>query len=128
MRLALYKNLDFDGVNAFPHIVDKATFNTYLAGKEQYSQPITYNRIGDPILINTDYDTAIGYGYGCIDTGAKKYFIIPDSITVNENNRVYLQYSVDWFTTLKYDNAISFGRSHLIKSTDVDPLTYSQSI
>ena len=128
MRLVLYKNLDFDGVNTFPHIENKATFDTYLAGKEQYNQSITYNRIGDPILLNIDYDTAIGYGYGCIDTDTKKYFIIPDSINVNENNRVYLSYSVDWFTTLKYDNEITFGRSHLIKSTDVDPLTYSQSI
>lgn len=128
MMLTLYQNLNFDGVNSFPHIVDKATFDTYLADKEQYSQSITYNRIGDPILINTDYDTAVGYGYGCIDTGTKKYFIIPDSITVNENNRVFLQYSVDWFTTLKYESEITFGRSHLIKSTGADPLTYSQSI
>lgn len=128
MMLTLYKGLNFDGVNSFPNITDQATFDTYLTGKEQYSQTITYNRIGDPILINTDYDTAVSYGYGCIDTGTKKYFIIPDSLSVNENNRVYLAYSVDWLTTLKYDNAISFGRSHLIKSTDADPLTYSQSI
>ena len=80
MRLVLYKNLDFDGVNTFPYIENKATFDTYLADKEQYDQTITYNRIGDPILINTDYDTAIGYGYGCIDTDTKKYFIIPDAI------------------------------------------------
>lgn len=128
MRLVLYKNLGFDGVNSFPHIENKVTFDTYLAGKEQYSQSINFNRIGDPILINTDYDTAIGYGYGCIDTGVKKYFIIPDSINVNEHNRVYLSYSVDWLTTLKYDNEIAFSRSHLIKSTDVDPLTYPQGI
>ena len=128
MRLVLYKNLDFDGVNAFPHIENKVSFDAYLADKEQYDQSIIYNRIGDPILLYLDYDTAVGYGYGSIDTGTKKYFIIPDSITVNENNRVFLSYSVDWFTTLKYDNEISFGRSHLIKSTDVDPLTYSQSI
>ena len=128
MMLTLYQNLNFDGVNSFPNITDKATFDTYLTGKEEYSQSITYNRIGDPILINLDYNTAVSYGYGCIDTGTKKYFIIPDSVTVNENNRVFMAYSVDWFTTLKYDNAISFGRSHLIKSTGVDPLTYSQSI
>jgi hypothetical protein len=128
MMLTLYKGLNFDGVNSFPNITDQATFDTYLTGKEEYSQTITYNRIGDPILINTDYDTAVSYGYGCIDTGTKKYFIIPDSVTVNENNRVYLSYNVDWLTTLKYESEISFGRSHLIKSTDVDPLTYSQSI
>ena len=128
MMLTLYKGLNFDGVNSFPNITNQATFDTYLTGKEEYSQSIIYNRIGDPILINTDYDTAVSYGYGCIDTGTKKYFIIPDSISVNENNRVYLQYSVDWYTTLKYDNAISFGRSHLIKSTGTDPNTYSQSI
>ena len=115
MMLTLYKGLNFDGVNSFPNITTKATFDTYLTGKEQYSQSITYNRIGDPILLNLDYDTAVGYGYGCIDTGTKKYFIIPDSISVNENNRVYLSYSVDWYTTLKYESEITFGRSHLIK-------------
>lgn len=128
MRLALYKNLDFDGVNTFPNIGNKATFDAYLAIKEQYSQPITFNRIGDPILLHLDYDTAMGYGYGCLDTGTKKYFIVPDAVTVNENNRVFLSYSVDWLTTLTYDNEISFGRSHLIKSTDADPLTYPQGI
>ena len=126
--LTLYKGVAFDGVNSFPHITSKTAFDTYLAGKQQYSQDIHFNRIGEPILINEGYDTAIGYGYGCIDTGSKKYFIIPDSISVNENNRVYLSYSVDWYTTLKYDSKISFGRSHLIKSTDVNPLTYPQGI
>lgn len=126
--LTLHKGVAFDGVNSFPHITTKATFDTYLAGKEQYNQAITYNRIADPILINTDYDTAIGYSYGCIDTGTKKYYIIPDSISVNENNRVYLTYSVDWYTTLKYDDAISFARCHLVKSTSVSPKSYQQSI
>ena len=128
MRLTLYKGVSFDGVNSFPHITAKSAFDGYLAGKQQYSQSITYNRIGDPILINLDYDTAVGYAYGCIDTGSKKYFIIPDSVSVNENNRVYLQYSVDWYTTLKYDNAISFGRVHLTKSTTADPKKYPQAI
>ena len=126
--LTLYKGVSFDGVNSFPHITAKSAFDGYLAGKQQYSQSITYNRIGDPILINLDYDTAVGYGYGCLDTGTKKYFIIPDSVSVNENNRVFLQYSVDWYTTLKYDNAISFGRVHLTKSTTVDPKKYPQAI
>lgn len=126
--LTLLKGVAFDGVNSFPHIVSKTAFDSYLAGKQQYAQAITYNRIGEPILINTDYDTAIGYGYGCIDTGTKKYFIIPDSLSVNENNRVYLSYSIDWYTTLKYENEISFRRCHLVKSTNVDPRTYSQSI
>ena len=127
-ELRLYKGVSFDGVNSFPHITTKSAFDSYLTGKQQYSQAITYNRIGDPILINLDYDTAVGYGYGCIDTGSKKYFIIPDSISVNENNRVYLSYSVDWYTTLKYDNAISFGRAHLIKSSHADPKKYPQAI
>ena len=126
--LKLYKGVDFDGVNSFPDIPTKAAFDTYLAGKQQYSQSVQYNRIGDPILIQKGYDVAISYSYGCIDTGAKKYFIIPDAVTVNENGRVYLSYSVDWYTTLKYDSKISFGRAHLIKSTGVNPLSYSQSI
>ena len=125
--LSLYKGVSFDGVNSFPHITAKSAFDGYLAGKQQYSQSITYNRIGDPILINLDYDTAVGYGYGCIDTGSKKYFITPDSVSVNENNRVHLQYSVDWYTTLKYDNAISFGRCHLVKSTSANPKKYPQA-
>ena len=128
MRLTLYKGVSFDGVNSFPHITAKSAFDGYLAGKQQYSQSITYNRIGDPILINLDYDTAVGYGYGCIDTGNRKYYIIPDSISVNENNRVYMAYSVDWYTTLKYDSAISFGRVHLTKSTTADPKKYPQAI
>ena len=126
--LTLYKGVAFDGVNSFPHITTKSAFDSYLSGKEQYSQGIHFNRIGEPILINKGYDTAISYSYGCIDTGGKKYYIIPDSINVNENNRVYLTYSVDWFTTLEYDDAITFGRSHLVKSTDVNPLTYPQGI
>ena len=126
--LTLYKGVNFDGVNSFPHITTKSAFDSYLTGKQQYSQAINFNRIGDTILINLDYDTAVGYGYGCIDTGSKKYFIIPDSVSVNENNRVYLQYSVDWYTTLKYDNAISFGRVHLTKSTTADPKKYPQAI
>lgn len=126
--LTMYKGVTFDGVNSFPHITSKETFDAYLAGKQQYSQGIHYNRIGEPILINEGYDTAIGYSYGCIVTGNKKYFIIPDSISVNENNRVYMSYSVDWYTTLMYDDALTFGRAHLIKSTDVDPLTYPQGI
>ena len=127
-ELRLYKGVSFDGVNSFPHITAKSAFDSYLTGKEQYSQVINFNRMGDPILIHLDYDTAVGYGYGCIDTGTKRYFIIPDSVSVNENNRVYLQYSVDWYTTLKYDNAISFGRAHLIKSTTADPKKYPQAI
>lgn len=126
--LTLYKGVAFDGVNSFPHITSKTAFDTYLADKVQYSQPITYNRMGDPILINLDYDTAVGYGYGCIDTGDKKYFIIPDTISVNENNRVYLTYSVDWYTTLKYDDALAFGRAHLVKSSHADPKKYPQAI
>mgnify|MGYP000853097706 CR=1 FL=1 len=126
--LKLYKGVVFDGVNSFPDIPTKATFDAYLAAKQQYSQTVQYNRIGEPILIQKGYDVAISYSYGCIDTGTKKYFIIPDSINVNENGRVYLTYSVDWYTTLKYDSKISFGRSHLIKSTGVNPLTYPQSI
>ena len=126
--LTLYKGVAFDGVNSFPHITTKSVFDAYLAGKQQYSQDIHFNRIGEPILINEGYDVAIEYSYGCIDTGDKKYFIIPDSISVNENNRVYLAYSVDWYTTLKYDNKITFRRSHLIKSTDVNPRSYPQGI
>jgi hypothetical protein len=126
--LKLYKGVDFDGVNSFPDIPTKATFDAYLAAKQQYSQTVQYNRIGEPILIQKGYDVAISYSYGCIDTGTKKYFIIPDSINVNENGRVYLTYSVDWYTTLKYDSKISFGRSHLIKSTSADPKKYEQSI
>lgn len=126
--LTLYKGVVFDGVNSFPHITSKETFVAYLAGKQQYSQNIHYNRIGEPILINKGYDKAIGYSYGCIDTDNKKYFIIPDSISVNENNRVYLSYSVDWYTTLIYDDALTFGRAHLIKSTGVDPLAYYQAV
>ena len=126
--LKLYKGVDFDGVNSFPDIPTKAAFDTYLAAKQQYSQTVQYNRIGEPILIQKGYDVAISYSYGCIDTGTKKYFIIPDSINVNENGRVYLTYSVDWYTTLKYDSKISFGRSHLIKSSTADPKKYEQSI
>ena len=128
IELTLYKGVNFDGVNSFPHIVNKATFDSYLTGKEQYSQGINFNRIGEPILINVNYDAAINYSYGCIETDDKKYFIIPDSISVNENNRVYLTYSVDWYTTLKYDDAISFGRCHLVKSTSTNPKSYQQSI
>jgi hypothetical protein len=127
--LTLYKGVDFDGVNSFPYIPDnRVVFDGYLARQAQYAQAIHFNRIGDPILIYKGYDEAIEYSYGCIGTGEKKYFIIPDSITVNENNRVYLSYSVDWFTTLKYADAIAFGRAHLIKSTDANPLNYAQGI
>lgn len=126
--LTLYKGVAFDGVNSFPYIPSKETFDAYLSGKQKYSQNIHFNRIGEPILINKGYDTAIEYSYGGIDTGNKKYFIFPDSISVNENNRVYLTYSVDWFTTLVYEDALAFGRAHLIKSTDVDPKKYPQSI
>lgn len=126
--LTLFKGVAFDGVNSFPYIPNQAVFDYYLLAKVQYSQDIHFNRIGEPILINKGYDTAIEYSYGCIDTDNKKYFIIPDSISVNENNRVYMTYSVDWYTTLMYGGVLAFGRAHLIKSTDVDPLTYSQSI
>lgn len=127
--LTLYKGVAFDGVNSFPYIPNnRVVFDGYLAGKAQYAQAIHFNRIGEPILIYKGYDTAIEYSYGCIDTGDKKYFIIPDSINVNENNRVYLSYSVDWFTTLKYDDALAFGRAHLVKSTGVNPLNYAQGI
>ncbi len=126
--LKLYKGVTFDGVNSFPEIPSKGVFDNYLLQKQQYGQDIDYIRIGEPILINEGYDSAIEYSYGCIDTGDKKYFIILDSIDVNENNRVYLSYSVDWFTTLQYADAISFGRAHLTKSSTVDPKKYPQTI
>ncbi len=126
--LTLYKGVAFDGINSFPYIPSKSAFDSYLSQREQYTQDIHFNRIGEPILINKGYDTAIEYSYGCIDTGDKKYFIIPDSISVNENNRVYLSYSVDWFTTLEYADALAFGRAHLTKSSTVDPKKYPQAI
>ena len=88
--LTLYKGVAFDGVNSFPYITSASTFDTYLTGKQQYKQDIHFNRIGEPILINKDYDTAIGYSYGCIDTGSKKYFIIIPYLAIisrfDENN------------------------------------------
>ena len=54
--LKLYKGVSFDGVNTFPDIPTKAVFDTYLAGKQQYSLSVQYNRIGEPILIQKGYD------------------------------------------------------------------------
>jgi hypothetical protein len=126
--LALYKDVSFDGINTFPHFSSKSEFDTYMTGKQGYSQNVVYNKIGDPILVNLSFDNAVNYGYGCLKTDEITYFFTVTEILVNENNRVFLGYTIDWYTTLFYESKIAFGRCHLIKSTSADPKKYEQSI
>lgn len=127
-ELRLYKGVTFDGVSVFPYFGSKTAFDTYMEGKRTYSQDVHFNRIGDPILLNLNYDDAIGYSYASLNTGERTYFLTVTEVTVNENNRVYMGYTVDWYTTLFYEGEISFRRCHLVKSTDADPRRYPQSI
>ena len=127
-ELRLYKGVSFDGVSVFPYFASKSAFDTYLEGKQTYCQDVHFNRIGEPILLNLSYDDAIGYSYAALKTAEKTYFLTVTEVSVNENNRVYLGYTVDWYTTLFYEGEISFRRCHLIKSTSADPKKYPQSI
>lgn len=127
-ELRLYKGVSFDGVSVFPYFASKSAFDTYMDGKQTYSQDVHFNRIGDPILLNMTYDDAIGYSYASLNTGERTYFLTVTEVSVNENNRVYMGYTVDWYTTLFYEGEISFRRCHLIKSTSADPKKYPQSI
>ena len=126
--LSLFSNVSFDGINTFPHFSSKSEFDTYMTAKQGYSQNVVYNKIGDPILINLSFDNAVNYGYGSLKTDEMTYFFTVTEILVNENNRVFLAYTIDWYTTLFYESKIAFGRCHLTKSTTADPKKYEQSI
>ena len=127
-ELRLYKGVNFDGVSVFPYFGSKTAFDAYLEGKQTYCQDVHFNRIGEPILLNLSYDDAIGYSYAALKTAEKTYFLTVTEVSVNENNRVYLGYTVDWYTTLFYEGEISFRRCHIVKSTSADPKKYPQSI
>ena len=126
--LSLYKGVSFDGVSVFPYFGSKTAFDAYMAGKQTYSQAINFNHIGEPILLNLSYDDAVGYSYASLNTGERTYFLTVTEVTVNENNRVFLGYTVDWYTILFYESEISFRRCHLVKSTSADPKKYPQAI
>ena len=126
--LSLYKGVSFDGVSVFPYFKSKTAFDAYMAGKQTYSQAVNFTRIGEPILLNLSYGDAAGYSYASLNTGERTYFLTVTEVTVNENNRVFLGYTVDWYTTLFYESEISFRRCRIVKSTSADPKKYPQAI
>lgn len=126
--IKLFKRVPFDGVNAFPYFYHPSDLDTYLNTVTDYTAEIDFIRIGDDILINKSYNEAIEYGYGALIIGNRTYFITVTDVKVTKNTAVYLSYTVDWVTTLRYEQRLQFGRSHLIKSTDAYPNKCDQAI
>ena len=125
-RLMLIKGYEWDGVNVFPAVVGTPLMN--IMNQAPYKKSIDFIRIGDPILIDLTHVEALEYCYGCIVSDNTTFFITVTSIEVAKSTAVYLHYTIDWFTTLRHAQRISFGRCHIIKSSDVNPDFYEQNV
>ena len=125
-QLMLIKGYEWDGVNVFPAVVGSTLMN--IMNQAQYKKSIDFIRIGDPILIDLTHVEALEYCYGCIVSDNTTFFITVTSIEVAKSTAVYLHYTVDWFTTLRHAGRLSFGRCHIIKSSDVNPNFYEQNV
>lgn len=124
--LKLYKNLSFDGKSRFPLIT--SSFINSMNSNVDVSVEINFNRIGEDILLNMPYDEALKYNYGSISSDKFVMFFTIERLFVNEENRTYMSYAIDWYTTLMYANKISIGRSRLIRSSRVSANEYPQDI
>lgn len=126
--LRLLTGVEWDGVNVFPHIESKVSFDALLNAKEGYKKAVDFIRIGEPILVDMTHGDAIGYAYGTLEVDNVVYFITITNIKVQKATAVYLSYSVDWFTTMIYRGAMAIGRCHLIRSSDFDDRLHEQAV
>lgn len=116
--LELYKNLPFDNFGIMPifdnEIQQNAYFDRIALKPENYrNTDVTFNKIGEPIILRMPYDIALGYSYGRIKFNEKWIYFSVTDVTVNTEGRSVLAYTLDCWNTSRHQYGVTLGTTHI---------------
>ena len=117
--MELFKNLPFDGVTSWPYFASGQSQTSYFASYSDkiVKTPVRYSKIGQPIVIEGDYDSLSEYPYGRIKTSTKWYYFVVTNLDVVGDNKVSISYVLDCWTTAYRPYGLSVQACHVTKHT-----------
>lgn len=139
--LELYKDLPFDNFGIMPifdnEIQQNAYFDRIALRPENYrNTDVTFNKIGEPIILRMPYDIALGYSYGRIKFNEKWIYFSVTDVTVNTEGRSVLAYTLDSWNTSRHQYGVTLGKTHVSRrratsstrpKQPFSPVDYTQS-
>ena len=119
--IELYKNCKFDIYRNMSNFASLTAQNNYYAGLTKISKIITFNKIGDPIILEDDITDLIEYDYGRLSYLGKWWYFQVSDLSVNAQGRTVLTYTIDAWETLRYQYGLTLGAG------SIDRIGYSIS-
>lgn len=113
--LQLFKDCKYDIYRNMSNFSDLNAQNTYYNGLTKLNKTITFNKIGDPFILNEDIATLSEYTYGRVQyAGTWWYFQILD-LAVNAQGRTVVTYQLDAWETHRYQGNLVLGAGQVTR-------------
>lgn len=113
--LQLFKDCKYDIYRNMSNFADLNAQNTYYNGLTKLNKSVTFNKIGDPFILNEDIATLSEYTYGRVQyVGMWWYFQILD-LAVNAQGRTVVTYQLDAWETHRYQGNLTLGAGQVTR-------------
>lgn len=114
--IELYKDCKFDIYRNMSNFASLTAQNNYYAGLTKITKTITFNKIGDPIILEDDITDLIEYDYGRLSYLGKWWYFQVSDLAVNAQGRTVLSYTVDVWETMRYQYDLKLGAGTILRS------------
>lgn len=107
--LELYKNCKYDIFRNMSNFASLSAQNSYYNGLAKLSKQVTFNKIGEPFILDDSIENLIDYTYGRILYNGKYFYFQVDDMGVNAQGRTVISYTVDAWETARYQYDMHLG-------------------
>lgn len=107
--LQLYKDVNFDIFRMMSNFASLSAQNNYYNGLTALTKQVTFNKIGDPFILDESIEDLIDYIYGRVQYNGKYFYFQIDDIAVNAQGRSIVSYTIDVWETMRYQYRLELG-------------------
>lgn len=113
--LNLFKGCRYDLYRNMSNFSSLSAQNSYYNGLTKITKSVTFNKIGDPFILNDDIATLLEYTYGRIQYENKWWYFQVDDLAVNAQGQTVVRYTIDAWETMRYQYDIRLGAGQITR-------------
>lgn len=111
--LNLFKGCKYDLYRNMSNFASLSAQNSYYNGLTKITKSVTFNKIGDPFILDDDIASLLEYTYGRIQYEGKWWYFQVDDLAVNAQGRTIVSYTIDAWETMRYQYNLALGAGQI---------------
>lgn len=111
--LELFNNCKYDIYRNISNFENLESQESYYNSLNKISKSVTFNKIGDPFIVENDISELLPYSYGRVQYQNKWYYFQVNDLAVNAQGRTIISYTVDAWETMRYQYTIKLGAGQI---------------